>query len=54
MHREAEREVEAQAHALEAVVRTMLAAMDLPEAVERRGLEVASAELRKLGEAWDR
>ena len=54
MRREAEREVEAQAHALEAVIRTMLAAMDLPEAVERRGLEVASDELRKLGEGWDR
>lgn len=54
MRREAEREVEAQADALEAVIRTMLAAMDLPEAVERHGLEVAAAELRKLGEAWDR
>ena len=53
MRREAEREVEAQTEALKAVFQTMFAAMNLPEAVERRGLEVASDELRKLGEAWD-
>lgn len=54
MRREAEREVESQANALEAVVRTMLAAMDLPEAVELHGLEVAARELRKLAEGYDR
>lgn len=54
MRREAEREVEAQADALESVVRTVLRSLDLPEAVERHGLSVASDELRKLGEAWDR
>jgi hypothetical protein len=54
MRRETEREVESQADAMAALIRTVLAAMDLPEAVERRGLEVASDELRKLGEAWDR
>ena len=54
MRAEAEREVVAQTDTLERVVRTMLASMDLPEAVERHGLEVASDELRKLGEGWDR
>jgi hypothetical protein len=54
MRREAERDVEYQTDALQAVVRTMFAAMDLPEAVEQRGLEVASDELRKLGEAYER
>jgi len=53
MRREAIHEVEAQTDTLKAVFQTMFAAMDLPEAVKRRGLEVASDELRKLGEAWD-
>ena len=53
MQAEAERELEAHAVALERVVRTMLAAMDLPEAVERHGLEVAAEELRKLAAGDD-
>ena len=53
MRAEAARELEAHAVALEGVIRTMLAAMDLPEAVERHGLEVAAAELRKLGARED-
>jgi hypothetical protein len=53
MRREAEREVEAQVDAIEKVIRTMLAAMDLPEAIERRGLELAADELRKLAVAYD-
>ncbi len=54
MRREEEREAEAQADAIEKVIRTVLGSPELPEAIERRGLEVAADELRKLAEAYDR
>jgi hypothetical protein len=53
MRREAEREVEAQADAMASLIRTVLRSLDLPEAVERRGLEVATDELRKLSAEYD-
>jgi hypothetical protein len=49
MRREAEREVEAQGDAIAALIRTVLSSLELPEAMELRGLEVATDELRKLG-----
>ena len=36
-----------------AVIRTVLRSLDLPEATERRGLEVATDELRKLSAEYD-
>ena len=49
MRREAEREVEAQGEAIAALIRTVLSSLEVPEAIELRGLEVATDELRKLG-----
>jgi hypothetical protein len=54
MRREAEREVEAQVDAIEKVIRTVLASLELSNATELRVLELAADELRKLGEAYDR
>jgi hypothetical protein len=54
MRREAEREVEAQADALEKVIRTVLASLELSNATELRVLELAADELRKLAVAYDR
>lgn len=48
MRREAEREIVAQGEALAAVIRTVLACLDLPEETERRGLEILVRELRRL------
>jgi len=50
MRREAEREYESQAGAIEAVIRTVLASLELPEATELHGLEIASRELRRYAE----
>jgi hypothetical protein len=54
MRREAEREVEAQADAIEKVIRTVLGSLELSNATELRVLELAADELRKLAEAYDR
>ena len=53
MRREAEREFEAQADAMAALIRTVLRSLDLPDEIERRGLQVATEELRKLAERYD-
>ena len=53
MRIEAEREVEAQVDAMAALIRTVLRSLDLPDEIERRGLEVATAELRKLSAEYD-
>lgn len=50
MGREADRELEADAHAIEAVIRTVLRSLELPEATESHGLEVLSRELRRLAD----
>ena len=50
MRREAEREYEYQVGAIEAVIRTVLASLELPEATELHGLEIASRELRRYAE----
>jgi hypothetical protein len=48
VRREAERELDAQADAIATLIRTVLRSLTLPPEVERRGLEVATEELRKL------
>jgi hypothetical protein len=54
MRREAEREVEAPADAIEKVIRTVLASLELSDATKLHVLELAADELRKLAEAHDR
>ncbi len=54
MRREVDREFEAQAEAIAALIRTVLRSLDLPDAVEQRGLELAFDELCKLAEAYER
>lgn len=36
-----------------ALIRTVLRSLDLPDEIERRGLEVATDELRKLSAEYD-